>query len=68
MFPCGFFGIQSDAQNHNPNPVVTMETKYSAQSCVISHSLTWELCKVDHYIDVDSFKGSGVLWSNTQLL
>jgi len=52
------------AQNHNPNPTVTIETKYSAQSCVISHSLTWVLCKVEHYIDADSFKGGGVLWSN----
>jgi hypothetical protein len=42
-----------------------METKYSALSlCVISHSLTWVLCKVEHYIDADSFKGGGVLWSN----
>jgi hypothetical protein len=31
---------------------------------VISHSLTWALCKVDHYTDADSFKGGGVLWSN----
>lgn len=41
-----------------------METKYSTQSCVISHSLTWVLCKVDRYIEADSFKGGGVLWSN----
>lgn len=41
-----------------------METKYSAQSCVISHSLTWVLRKVNHYIDADSFKGGGALWSN----
>jgi len=31
---------------------------------VISHSLTRVFCKVDHYIDADSFEGGGVLWSN----
>ena len=41
-----------------------METKYSAQSCVISHSPTGVLCKVDHHMDADSFKGGGILCSN----
>jgi len=35
---------------------------------VISHSLTWVLCKVNRYIEADSFKDGGVLWSNVPAL
>jgi hypothetical protein len=51
-------------RNHNPNPALTTDTNFSAQSYVILQSITCVLCTLHHYKEDDSCEDGGYICSN----